>query len=96
MKKKYFLISFTILLIVLTTVNFRYAIASDDDDDGIDDDFEELNKRNISVEFRENETKVTSLLKNGEDIDAIIYNFKYDENGLEIEFSYELNFNSGT
>ncbi|MFX1455238.1 MAG: hypothetical protein ACFFDB_07660 [Promethearchaeota archaeon] len=92
MKKKYFLISFTILLIVLTTVNFRYAIASDDDDDGIDDDFEELNKRNISIEFLENETEVTSILKNGKNIDSLIYDFKYDENGLEVDFSY----NSGS
>ncbi|MHA2037028.1 MAG: hypothetical protein ACW98X_11370 [Promethearchaeota archaeon] len=96
MKKKYFLISFSILFIFLTIVNLRNVVASDEDDDGIDDDFEDLNLRNISIEFGENETEITSVLKNGVNIDAIIYDIKYDEDGLKIEFSYESNYNSGS
>ena len=96
MKKKYFLISFSILLIFFTIINFRIVVASDDDDDGIDDDFEQLNARVVSIEILENETEITSILNNGNNADAIVYDVKYDEDGFKVEFSYESDYNSGS
>jgi hypothetical protein len=96
MRKKYFLIVTTVFLVFLITFNSRFVFASDDDDDGVDDDFEELNERNISFEFLENETEITSILKNGKNIDVINYDIKYDENGFKVEFSYESDYDSGS
>jgi hypothetical protein len=96
MKKKNFLIGFSIFLIFLITSNFRNVVASDDDDDGVDDDFEDLNIRNIGIEILENETEITSILRNGKNIDAIVYDVKYDADGLKIEFIYDSDYDSGT
>ncbi len=83
-------------MILLFSFNLRFVTASDDDDDGINDDFEELNKRNVNIEFLANETEITSILKNGDNIDAIRYNIKYDENGFRVEFRYESVYDSGS
>jgi hypothetical protein len=96
MRKKYFLIGITVLLVFLFTFNPRFILASDDDGDGVDDDFEKLNERNINIEVLENETEITSILKNGISVDAINYNIKYDENGFSLEFSYESDHESGS
>jgi transcription antitermination factor NusA-like protein len=96
MKRKYFLINISILMVLLFTSSFNFVTASDEDDDGIDDEFEELNKRSVSIEILENETEITSILKSGKNIDAIIYDIKYDENGFRLEFSYESDYDSGS
>ncbi|MHA2050212.1 MAG: hypothetical protein ACW986_11400 [Promethearchaeota archaeon] len=75
---------------------FDFSVASDDDDDGIDDNFEGIHKRNITIEFLDNETKVESILRNGANIDEIEFNIKYDDDGLAIEISYEEEFDSGS
>ena len=36
---------------LLISLNLNFVIASDDDDDGVDDEFEDLNKRNIEIEI---------------------------------------------
>jgi len=80
--------------ISLISLNFNYAIASDDDDDGIDDDFEDLNKRNIIVEIEANQIQIESSLRSGDQIDEIQLIITNDSEGLGIEVSYESEINS--
>jgi hypothetical protein len=61
--------------------------ASDDDYDGIDDDYENKNLREIDIEFSENKTEIESILKSGS-IDDIEYTITYDYEGLSIELRY--------
>ncbi|KKM18626.1 hypothetical protein LCGC14_1663790 [marine sediment metagenome] len=68
----------------------------DDDNDGIDDDFEELNKRNIEFEISDNEIQIESHLRNGENIDEIQIKIKLESEGLSIEVSYEEEYDSGS
>jgi len=75
--------------ISLLSLNFNYAIASDDDGDGIDDDFEELNKRDISLEIEANQIQIESSLRSGDQIDEIQLKITNDSEGLGIEVSYE-------
>jgi hypothetical protein len=85
-----------ILLIGLTffSFNINETIASDDDDDGIEDDFEDINKRDINVEIEANETQIESSLRSGEKKDSIQLKLTYDSEGLAIEINYESDLSS--
>ncbi|MFX1477096.1 MAG: hypothetical protein ACFFCI_03090 [Promethearchaeota archaeon] len=98
MKKKFFLISVFLLIFFVGNLSFSIVIASDNDDDNIDDDFEELNKRNVNIKKLESDTaEIESTLRNGEDIDKIDFKFRNDgENGLSLEISYESDSSSGS
>lgn len=85
-----FLIGFTLL-----SFNIKVTVASDDDDDGIDDDFENLNKRDISIEIEANQTQIESSLRSGEKKDEIQLKLTYESEGLSIEISYESDLSSG-
>jgi len=79
-----FLIGFTLL-----SFKIKVTFASDDDDDSIDDDFEELNKRDITIEIEENQTQIESSLRRGEQKDEIQLKLTYESEGLGIEISFE-------
>ncbi|MHA1986457.1 MAG: hypothetical protein ACW98D_07460 [Promethearchaeota archaeon] len=93
MNKKYSLIGFFLLATLLITSVDLVAAESDDDGDGIDDDFEEENKRDIGVELGINEIKIESHLRNGNIVDEIELKVEYDTD-LSIEVSYESEFES--
>jgi hypothetical protein len=80
--------------ISLIILNFNYATASDDDDDGIDDDLEDLNKRNITIEIEADQIQIESSLRSGDQIDEIQLKITNDSEGLGIEVSYESEINS--
>jgi len=80
--------------ISLMSLNFNYATASDDDNDGIDDDLEDLNKRNISIEIEADQIQIESSLRSGNQIDEIQLKITNDSEGLGIEVSYESEINS--
>jgi len=84
-----FLIGFTLL-----SFNIKVTLASDDDDDSIDDDFEELNKRDITIEIEENQTQIESSLRRGEQKDEIQLKLTYESEGLGIEISFESDLSS--
>ncbi|MHA2288162.1 MAG: hypothetical protein ACXABG_05195 [Promethearchaeota archaeon] len=93
-KKKYvFMITFIGMLLI--SLNFSLASASDDDDDGIDDDFEELNKRDIVIEIEADKIQIESSLRNGASKDSIQLKITNDSEGLLIEVSYESELTSG-
>jgi len=86
---KYNLIGIALLGILILTSSSSLVAASDDDGDGIDDDFEESNKRDISVEFEPNQIQIESSMRNGAQKDEIQLKITYESEGLSIEISYE-------
>jgi hypothetical protein len=93
MNKKYNLLGFFLLGILLITSIGSVVAESDNDSDGVDDVFEEANKRDIGVEFGINEIKVESHLRNGNTVNEIELKVQYDTD-LSIEVSYESEFES--
>ncbi len=95
-ESKYLIIGFTFLAILMFSFNSKFVSASDDDDDGINDDFEELNKRDIEIDISDNEIQVESHLRSGDKIDNIQLKVQYESEGLSIQVSYEKEYNSGS
>ena len=64
-----------------------YPTGDDKDNDGVSDTFEELNYRNIEVEYDDYSFEIDSVLREGPEKDEIEVNVNY-ENELSIEISY--------
>ncbi|MFX0037253.1 MAG: hypothetical protein ACFE9I_16640 [Candidatus Hermodarchaeota archaeon] len=94
MKRKSIIFSIFLLGIVLFNVSIVTALASDDDLDGVDDEFEELNTRDIEIEFLEDEFEVEALLRSGPVRDKIKFSVSYDSDGLSVELQYNPEFES--
>ena len=92
----YLIIGFFFVAILMSSFNLKFVSASDDDNDGIDDDFEEDNKRNIEIEISESEIQIESNLRSGDQIDNIQLKIQYESEGLSIEVSYEEEHDSGS
>ncbi|MFX0006482.1 MAG: hypothetical protein ACFFA7_11140 [Promethearchaeota archaeon] len=88
MKKRRLFFSIFFLGIILFNLSVATVIASDDDFDGIDDKYEAVNKRNITINFSSDEFKLDSLLRTGNHRDKISIGVNYDNNGIEIELQY--------
>ncbi|MHA2050211.1 MAG: hypothetical protein ACW986_11395 [Promethearchaeota archaeon] len=89
--RKYNLVGLFLLGFLLVSTSFGFVAASDDDGDGVDDEFEESHKRDIDIEFSPGEFQIESHLRNGQTIDEVELKVKYDVDGLEVEVSYEEN-----
>lgn len=87
--KSYNLFGILLLGILVLTSASSLVSASDDDDDGIDDDFEESHKRDISIEFEPNQIQIESSMRNGAQKDEIQLKITFESEGLSIEISYE-------
>ncbi|MFX1408846.1 MAG: hypothetical protein ACFFA6_00720 [Promethearchaeota archaeon] len=87
--KKYNFIGLFLLGILVFNLGLGLAVASDDDDDGVDDDLEELSKRDIEIQVDSNEIQLKSTQRNGDQEDEIELTIKYDSEGLNIEIGYE-------
>ncbi|KKL47003.1 hypothetical protein LCGC14_2339920, partial [marine sediment metagenome] len=59
------------------------------DDDGVDDDFEEENKRDIEIEIGEDEFQIESDLRHGDVKDSIRLKVTYDEGGVGVKITYK-------
>jgi hypothetical protein len=81
---------------IIFTINANIVFASDEDDDDIDDEYEELNIRDVEVSIGENETEIESILRNGDQLDEIEVSVKYDLEGVEVEVGYESDYDSGS
>ncbi|MFX1549526.1 MAG: hypothetical protein ACFFB9_04150, partial [Promethearchaeota archaeon] len=92
MKKRSLLFSIFILGMVLFNLSITSVMASDDDFDGIDDEYETLNNRNITINFSSNEFEVQSILRTEKLRDRIIFDVRYDSDGVEIELRYNPEF----
>jgi hypothetical protein len=90
MKKKYFLISLVFLGFLIFNSYINLGIASDEgDDDNINDDLEELNKRDIEVLIEGNEILVESIKRIDKNRDEIRTIINYNEEGLKIGLAYK-------
>ncbi|MFX0059262.1 MAG: hypothetical protein ACFE85_09000 [Candidatus Hodarchaeota archaeon] len=84
-----YILGIFVLGLLIFTINIGTVAASDNDDDGINDDFEESSKRDIEVEFSANEFQIETVLRNGEPKDSIEFRIRYESEGLEVKVSYE-------
>lgn len=89
MVKRQNIIVILLIGIALISLNFNYVIASDDDEDGIEDEFEELNKRDIQIEIEADQIQIESSLRSGDIKDKIQLKITNDSEGLNIEVGYE-------
>ncbi|MHA2289742.1 MAG: hypothetical protein ACXABG_13235, partial [Promethearchaeota archaeon] len=99
MKKRVLLIGFFLCGIVLINLSSRFVeasveISNDADNDGIDDDFELLNKRKINVEIFSNEATILSTRSKSESKDQIRTDIALGEDGIEFQMSYKSNLES--
>ncbi|MFX0023350.1 MAG: hypothetical protein ACFE9S_13570 [Candidatus Hermodarchaeota archaeon] len=88
MKKRRLFFSIFILGMILFNLSVAIVIASDDDFDGVDDEYEILNNRNIAITFSSDEFEVESFLRSGMHRDTIRFDIRYDNDGIEIELQY--------
>ncbi|MBY8987374.1 MAG: hypothetical protein KGD61_02885, partial [Candidatus Lokiarchaeota archaeon] len=89
MSKRHNIIVIVLIGFTLLYLNVNYVIASDDDEDGIEDEFEVLNQRDISIEIEANQIQIESSLRNGDTKDEIELKITNDTEGLSVEVSYE-------
>lgn len=66
----------------------KVGISGDGDDDGINDDIEEENKRYVEVWIGENVIEITSVKRGDEQKDVIDLRVGFDEHGISIRVSY--------
>ncbi len=84
------LFNFSIGFAAALTNDNSFVISSDDvDNDAIDDNFEDLNKRKIEVDISENEATIQSIRQGTETKDLIRTDIVYSEYGVEIQIGYK-------
>ena len=88
MKKSKLLLGLSFLLIFLFSFNLESVVASDDDDDGVDDEFEDLNRRIIQIEVQDYQAEIESVLKEGNTLNALHFKILPIEEGLVVEFQF--------
>lgn len=86
---KYNLFGLLLLGVLILTSTSTLVGATDDDEDGIDDDIEESNKRDVEIQFEPNEIQIESTLRNGDQKDEVKLKIGYNNEGLSIEYGYE-------
>ncbi|MFW9819402.1 MAG: hypothetical protein ACFFE5_07310 [Candidatus Thorarchaeota archaeon] len=89
MKQRRLFLCIFFLGIVLFNLVITTVIALDDDSDGIDDEYETLNNRNIEINFSGNEFDVESILRSGTLRDKVRFDVRYDNEGIEVELRYK-------
>jgi len=84
------LFNFSVGFAAALTDDNSFVISSDDtDNDGIDDNFEDLNKRKIEVDISENEATIQSIRQGTGAKDLIRTDIVYGEYGVEIQIGYK-------
>lgn len=92
MKKQYYFVILFLFGIIIFNFNFTFVVASGEEvDDGIDDNFEEINKRDIEISFNGNKIELESIRRTDQNKDEIRTNIVYDGNGIKINLSYRSN-----
>ena len=84
------LFNFSVGFAAALTNDNSFVISSDDaDSDGIDDNFEDFNKRKIEVDILENEATIQSIRQGTENKDLIRTDIVHGEYGVEIQIGYK-------
>jgi len=86
------LIGLSLVCILFFTLNSGIALAAsegDSDDDGIDQEFEEINKRDIELDIAPSEITVESFRRSDNLKDQIITTITYTEDGIRFRVNYK-------
>jgi hypothetical protein len=87
-KRKPYIIALVLLFSLLFIVNLRSVTAFDEDNDGINDEYEQINLRNIETEIFIDEIKIESFKRTEANKDQITINIGYSEDGLHFGLLY--------
>ncbi|UCC19472.1 MAG: hypothetical protein JSV62_15445 [Promethearchaeota archaeon] len=90
--KKYKLIGFFVLGFLIFSSATNVAIASDDDLDGIDDDFESSKTRTLNINFEEDKIEIESILRSNLSKNKIEFEIRNNTNGLEVGVEFTPNY----
>jgi len=91
MRNKYYLISLFLLGIILFNFSFGFVQAFDDfgnDNDNINDEFEDLNKRHVEVDIVEDEIHIFSIKRSENGKDQISIFISYNTDGINFVIRY--------
>ncbi|MFX0023635.1 MAG: hypothetical protein ACFE9S_15015 [Candidatus Hermodarchaeota archaeon] len=90
MKKRTKCLAIFLFMIVLFSLTTGFVFAyGDDDDDGVDDGFEALNKREIDIAIEANEISIESVRKSNRKKDLITFGIVYDADGIRFQIGYK-------
>jgi len=87
--RKYNLLGVLLVSVFILSTSIGVSVATDDDDDGVDDEFEESEKRDVQVEIDTGQIEIESKLRQGSTVDEIELHVEYKSDGIKIEVSYE-------
>ena len=94
MKTKYIVLGLFVIGILFVSSSFGYGFdgddppPGDDDGDGIKDDYEDENKRNIEVWIGENVIEIASIKRSETQKDIIDLRVGFNDYGISIRVSY--------
>jgi len=85
--------SILLLGLIVFALNPGFAIATDDDGDNIEDEFEDTKLRDLTVEIQDDRVEVESVLRVGAVKNKIEFRMRNDTNGAEIGVEFTPNYN---
>ncbi|MFW9782470.1 MAG: hypothetical protein ACFFFB_09330 [Candidatus Heimdallarchaeota archaeon] len=92
MKKTTKILAMFLLGLLMVSISSGFTAAKgDSDDDGIDDNLEALNKREINIAIEANEISIESVRISEKKRDLIIANILYDADGIKFQVRYKSN-----
>jgi hypothetical protein len=92
MKKKYYLIGIFLFCLLILSFGSENIVADVNDDDGVDDSFEDINERDIDIEFDDENPygiEIETVLRTGSQIDEIEFELTNTSDGFSVETEYE-------
>ncbi|NHJ21236.1 MAG: hypothetical protein EAX91_09850 [Candidatus Lokiarchaeota archaeon] len=92
---KYSLFGILLLGVLILNSSSSLVLAADNDGDGVDDDIEEQQKRDVQVQIGSGEFQIESTLRNGARKDEIKLKIGYESEGVSIEIGYEKDISTG-
>ena len=83
-----------LVAVLLVVPGLPMVAATDSDDDGIEDELEHVNERDLSVDVQTGEITVQSVLRTGDTKNEIEFSIKNESEGLRIKLHYHTETNS--
>ncbi len=90
--KKNKLIGLFLLGILVFSLTSAFAIATDDDGDGVDDDFEDSKTRTLSISFEDDRIEIETVLRANLTKNKIKFEIRNNTNGLEVGVEFIPNY----
>ncbi|MHA2089193.1 MAG: hypothetical protein ACW972_13005 [Promethearchaeota archaeon] len=85
--KKEKIVGFLLLGFIIFSLNMGFTFATDDDGDGVDDDFEDEKLRSLSVNIESDRVEIETVLRANLTKNKIEFELRNDTNGLEVGVS---------